>query len=89
MKIGKRKFDEWVKSVERGVTINPEMAFAAGAASRDAEVAKAFEAGRQAEREDCAKVCESTYPEYGGANPYCFETPSECAEAIRARGYSK
>ena len=49
----------------------------------------AFEAGRQAEREDCAKVCESTYPEYGGANPYCFETPSECAEAIRARGDMK
>lgn len=49
----------------------------------------AFEAGRQAEREECAKLCESTYPEYGGANPYCFETPSECAEAIRARGDTK
>ena len=34
-------------------------------------------------REQCAQVCESTYPEYGGANPFCFETPSECADAIR------
>ena len=49
----------------------------------------AHEDGRKVEREDCAKLCESTYPEYGGANPYCFETPSECAEAIRARGDSK
>ena len=49
----------------------------------------AFEAGRIAEREEGAKVCESTYPEYGGANPFCFETPVECAEAIRERGDTK
>ena len=49
----------------------------------------AFEACRVAEREACAKVCESTYPEYGGDNPFCFETPVECAEAIRARGDMK
>ena len=33
-------FEEWAATVERGVTINPQMAFAAGAASRYAEIAE-------------------------------------------------
>lgn len=33
-------YEEWAATVGRGVTINPQMAFAAGAASRDAEVAE-------------------------------------------------
>jgi len=44
---------------------------------------EALQAFAEKVREQCAQVCESTYPEYGGANPFCFETPSECAEAIR------
>jgi hypothetical protein len=39
-----------------------------------------------AEREACAKVCEMTYEgAFEGARP-CFETPDQCADAIRARG---
>ncbi len=38
-----------------------------------------------AEREACAKVCEMTYEgAFEGARP-CFETPEQCAAAIRAR----
>jgi hypothetical protein len=38
-----------------------------------------------AEREACAKVCEMTYEgAFEGARP-CFETPDQCAAAIRAR----
>ena len=33
-------YEEWAATVWRGVTINPQMAFAAGAASRDAEIAE-------------------------------------------------
>ena len=39
-------FEEWAATVERGVTINPQMAFAAGAASRDAEIAELVAANR-------------------------------------------
>ena len=37
-------YEEWAATVGRGVTINPQMAFAAGAASRDAEIAELVEA---------------------------------------------
>lgn len=38
------------------------------------------------EREACARVCEMTYEgAFEGAQP-CFETPDQCAAAIRARG---
>jgi hypothetical protein len=38
-----------------------------------------------AECEACAKVCEMTYEgAFEGARP-CFETPDQCADAIRAR----
>lgn len=43
----------------------------------------AFEHGRQAEREECAKVCEHI-DSLASSNP-----PMLCAKAIRARGYSK
>lgn len=33
-------YEEWAATVGRGVTINPQMAFAACAASRDAEIAE-------------------------------------------------
>ena len=36
-------YEEWAATIGRGVTINPQMAFAAGAASRDAEVAELAE----------------------------------------------
>lgn len=43
-----------------------------------------------AEREACAALCESTYPEWNPENATfqkpCFDTPAECAAAIRARG---
>jgi hypothetical protein len=46
-----------------------------------------------AEREACAEMCESTYPEVADSaqRPMrtiqlaCFDTPAECAAAIRAR----
>ena len=45
----------------------------------------AFEAGRQDEREECAKVCES-----GSILDYdSVATAENCAEAIRARGDTK
>ena len=38
------------------------------------------------EREQCARVCEMTYEgAFEGTRP-CFDTPQECAAAIRARG---
>jgi hypothetical protein len=40
------------------------------------------------EREACAKVCESTYPELVEGQLLtlpCFDTPDDCAAAIRAR----
>ena len=43
----------------------------------------AFEAGRQAEREECANVCESI-DSLASSNP-----PMLCAKAIRARGDMK
>lgn len=39
----------------------------------------------QDERDQCAMLCESEYPTMDGFRP-CFDTPEECAEAIRARG---
>jgi hypothetical protein len=40
------------------------------------------------EREACAKVCEMTYEgAFEGVRP-CFETPDQCAAAIRARAQS-
>ena len=39
-------YEEWAATHERGVTITPEMAFEAGAASRDAEIAELREANR-------------------------------------------
>ena len=60
-------------------------AFESGAASRDAEVAKAFEDGRQAEREECAKICDK-YTEFSGSPSNFAEN---CAKAIRARGDTK
>jgi len=42
-----------------------------------------------AEREACAKVCMKEYPEFtDGLIEFipCFDTPAECAEAIRERG---
>ena len=39
-----------------------------------------------AEREACAELCEATYEgAFEGVRP-CFDTPQECAAAIRARG---
>ena len=55
----------------------------------------AFEDGRQAEREDCAKVCEE-HAVYGKAIPSCGKVTQrssniifKVAKAIRARGDSK
>jgi len=48
--------------------------------------ALAYAAGAADEREACARVCEMTYEgAFEGARP-CFETPDQCAAAIRARG---
>ena len=33
--------------------------------------------------EEAAKVCESTYPTYESDQMLCFDTPAECAAAIR------
>ncbi len=58
----------------------------------DAEVrayaSQAVAAAVAAERERCARVCESTYPEWdvderAMAQRPCFDTPAECAAAIR------
>lgn len=54
----------------------------------------AFEAGRQAEREDCAKVCESQEGKtvYGGSPGNYWKRiakPRDCAVEIRARGDTK
>jgi hypothetical protein len=44
----------------------------------------AHEAGRVAEREECAKVCDTDWN--GDADTYAYsEAANECAEAIRAR----
>jgi hypothetical protein len=44
----------------------------------------AFEAGRVAEREECAKVCDTVWN--GDADTYEYSTAAnECAEAIRER----
>ena len=46
----------------------------------------AYVAGAAAEREACAELCEATYEgAFEGVRP-CFDTPQECAAAIRARG---
>lgn len=52
----------------------------------------AFEAGRQAEREECAKVCEALGSDYKGRfgeDDSLFLASSECADTIRARGDTK
>jgi len=46
----------------------------------------AVEQAVAAEREACAKVCEMTYEGAFDGVRFCFETPEECAAAIRARG---
>jgi hypothetical protein len=49
-------------------------------------IVQAEERGTAAEREACARVCEMTYEgAFEGVRP-CFETPDQCAAAIRARG---
>ena len=40
------------------------------------------------ELEECAKLCEQRYEKYSGELDFCFDTPEECAKAIRARGES-
>ena len=55
-------FEEWLGDKHLG-SMELEFskdAFVAGAASRDAEIAKAFEAGRQSEREEIASLIETT-----------------------------
>jgi hypothetical protein len=46
---------------------------------------------RELERSECAKVCESTYPELVEGQLLqmsCFDTPDDCAAAIRARSWT-
>jgi hypothetical protein len=56
------------------------------AVSSDAQAL--IECGRAEERERCARICESVYPEWnpedGHCERPCFDTPAECAAAIRA-----
>jgi hypothetical protein len=54
-------------------------------ASRDAEVAKAFEDGRQAEREECAKACEEGTALTAFQSKDCYSYAYNRAAAIRAR----
>ena len=42
-----------------------------------------------AEREACAKVCEMQFEHYDGTKENCFDSPFDCAVAIRARGDEK
>ena len=79
-----------INAIERFYAI----AFEAGRNSVDTPVALAEayrcgeEAGRVAEREDCAKVCDTDWN--GDADTYAYsEAANECADAIRARGTSK
>jgi hypothetical protein len=44
------------------------------------------EAGKQAEREACAKVCDQMEQEAEGTECCKWPTPADCAHAIRARG---
>jgi hypothetical protein len=44
------------------------------------------EAGRLAEREACAKLCDEMEEEAEGTECCKWPTPSDCAYAIRARG---
>jgi hypothetical protein len=48
----------------------------------------ALDAVRAEERERCARICESVYPEWNPEDGHyerpCFDTPAECAAAIRA-----
>ena len=60
-------------------------------AMHDKFYAIAFEDGRQAEREECAKVyeCQQDKTVSGGASGNYWKrraTPQDCADAIRARG---
>ena len=45
-----------------------------------------YEAGKQAEREACAKVCDAMEEKAEGTECCKWPTPIECAHAIRARG---
>jgi hypothetical protein len=47
-----------------------------------------FEAGRLAEREACAKVCDRMEQQAEGTECCKWPTPADCAAAIRARGQS-
>lgn len=51
------------------------------------ELADELRAMQAAERERCAALCESTYPEWNPDDATfqkpCFDTPAECAAAIR------
>ncbi len=52
----------------------------------------AFEAGRVAEREECAKVCDGLAATYLGdfaEDDSLYMAAKECSEAIRARGDTK
>lgn len=42
-----------------------------------------------AEREACAKVCEMQFEHFDGTKENCFDSPFDCAAAIRARGDEK
>ena len=52
-----------------------------------AKFRKVAAAAEAAERERCAGLCESTYPEWNTDDSAfqkpCFDTPAECAVAIR------
>ena len=45
-----------------------------------------YEAGKQAEREACAKVCDAMEEKAEGTECCKWPTPIDCAHAIRARG---
>ena len=45
-----------------------------------------YEAGKQAEREACAKVCDAMEEKAEGTECCKWPTPVDCASAIRARG---
>jgi hypothetical protein len=49
-------------------------------------ISRAVAAAVERERERCAKICEATYPEMFDGRTHtmpCFDTPEECAAAIR------
>lgn len=55
------------------------------------EAAAALSTAREDMKEECAKLCEQTYPEYSGPDKgveqfLCFANAAECAAAIRQLG---